>query len=126
MRVSPLRTTWTRDAVPPPALVAADVRGTLRVAPARMWPRSRISLRAARTPTVVRKRAAIPMRVSPSRTVYDVQPCGAGFEAVTTDAGSCATGGAVAGGAEMTMDRPCLWRVVPVVSLRCMRHTVPE
>ena len=107
MRVSPLRTTWTREALPPPAL-AAEVRGTLSVAPARMWPRSRMSFLAARTPAVVRKRAAIPMRVSPSLTVYDVQPCGAGFEAATTDAGSCATGGAVAGGAEMTMDRPCL------------------
>jgi hypothetical protein len=69
--VSPLRTTWTRDAARelPEAFFAAEVRGTLSVAPARMWWRERISFFAASTPTVVRKRAAMPMSVSPSRTV---------------------------------------------------------
>ena len=106
MRVSPLRTTWTRDAARAPEAFAAEVRGTLSVAPARMWWRERISFLAASTPTVVRKRAAMPMSVSPSLTVYDVQPCGAGLAAVTTD-GACAAGGTAAGGAEMTMARPC-------------------
>ena len=52
-----------------PEAFAAEVRGTLSVAPARMWWRERISFLAASTPTVVRKRAAMPMSVSPSLTV---------------------------------------------------------
>ena len=57
---------------------------------------------------MVRNRAAIPMRVSPERTSYLVHPCGAGFEAETWDVGWTATGGAVAGGVDMTMTDPCL------------------
>ena len=70
LSVSPLRTTWTRDAAPDDAaaFAGAEVRGTLSTVPAMMLCRSRISLRAARVPTVVRKRAAMPMSVSPGLT----------------------------------------------------------
>ena len=111
MRVSPLRTTCTRLAGrrAVDGLAAgrgAEARGTDSVVPARILLRLRSSLRAARAPTVVRCRAAMPMSVSPGFTRYVVQPWGAGLAAVVTDAGEAATSGAVAGGAEITMVRP--------------------
>ena len=71
LRVSPLRTTCTRAGT---ATRGADdfgdeVRGTLSTLPARMWCWLRMWLRAAIASTVVRNRAAIPMRVSPGRTL---------------------------------------------------------
>ena len=50
------------------AFAGADVRGTLSTVPAMMREWSRIPLRAAMVPTVVRNRAASPMSVSPGRT----------------------------------------------------------
>ena len=70
LSVSPLRTTWTRGrrAGRRLRLRGAEVRGTLSTVPAMMRCRSRTWLRAARVSTVVRNRAAMPIRVSPGRT----------------------------------------------------------
>ena len=70
LRVSPARTTCTVAAAPgdPEGGLTALVRGTVSTAPAWIWWRLRTSLRAASTATVVRKRAAMPSRVSPGLT----------------------------------------------------------
>ncbi len=104
--VSPARTVCTTLRAPPEALAAAVVRGTWIRVPAMMTCRSRMWFFVTRTPTVVRCRVAIPSRVSPARTVYGDQPCGAVEADVTATDGSISWGGTVAGGAMKTMTRP--------------------